>query len=174
MIYPEFFPEDRKNEIAEKAVFDRLKRVSSTYDIFYSRKFVTNGIGKKPEYEIDFIVCIPEKAVLCIEVKGGIINYSGIKDEWTQNSRPMSKRPDAQASSSAHSLVHTFTDLITEMPVGWALCFPDCDLENTKQLPGSINAAQIIGQLDLLHPEHSLPVIFDFINYFLNSYLFCD
>ena len=25
MIYPEFFPEDRKNEIAEKKVFEQLK-----------------------------------------------------------------------------------------------------------------------------------------------------
>ena len=27
MIYPEFFPEDRKNEFAEKKVFEQLKRI---------------------------------------------------------------------------------------------------------------------------------------------------
>ena len=69
MIYPEFFPIDRKNEFAENKVFDQLKRLSEKYDIFYSRKFITDGIGKKPEYEIDFIIAIPEKAIICLEVK---------------------------------------------------------------------------------------------------------
>src|SRR5690554_764024 len=101
MIYPEFFPEDRKNEYAEIKVFEKLKRLSDTYDIFYSRKFITSGIDKRPEYEVDFIIAIPEKAIVCLEVKGGIINYSGVRDEWTQNGNVMNKRPDSQASSAS-------------------------------------------------------------------------
>ena len=85
MIYPEFFPEDRKNEFAEKKVFEQLKRISDSYDVFYSRKFVTDGVGKKPECEVDYIIAIAEKAIICLEVKGGVINYSGSRDEWTQN-----------------------------------------------------------------------------------------
>ena len=50
MIYPEFFPEDRNNEHAERKVFDILKKLADKYDIFYSRKFITDGVGKKPEY----------------------------------------------------------------------------------------------------------------------------
>ena len=76
MIYPEFFPEDRKNEIAEKKVFDQLKKLSNTYDIFYSRKFITDGIGKKPEYEVDFIIAKPNRYVIILEVKGGMLNYA--------------------------------------------------------------------------------------------------
>ena len=34
MIYPEFFPEDRENEIAEKKVFEQLKRISDTMIFF--------------------------------------------------------------------------------------------------------------------------------------------
>ena len=49
MIYPEFFPEDRKNEYSERKVFEQLKKVAGKYDIFYSRKFVSDGFGKKPE-----------------------------------------------------------------------------------------------------------------------------
>ena len=112
MIYPEFFPIDRKNEFAENKVFDQLKRLSEKYDIFYSRKFITDGIGKKPEYEIDFIIAIPEKAIICLEVKGGIINYSGSQDEWSQNNRVISKRPDSQASSATHALIKGVYDLI--------------------------------------------------------------
>ena len=76
MIYPEFFPEDRKNEIAEKKVFDQLKRISDSYDIFYSRKFVTDGVGKKPEYELDFIIAIPEKEIQLPPNFGGPTGYA--------------------------------------------------------------------------------------------------
>lgn len=163
MIFPEFFPEDRKNELAELKAFEQLKRVSEEYDIFYSRKFISDGLGKKPEYEVDFIISIPEEAIICLEVKGGLISYSGIEDKWTQNGRTMSKRPDAQSTSASHSLAHTFSDLIAGMPVGWALCFPDCDLANNKQLPSSIASEQIIDQLNLLHIDQSLPLLFDFL-----------
>jgi len=162
MIYPEFFPEDRKNEFAEKKVFEQLKRISDSYDIFYSRKFITDGIGKKPEYEVDFIIAIPEKAIICLEVKGGVINYSGSKDEWSQNSRVMAKRPDSQASSATHALIKGFSELIGDMAVGWGLCFPDGDL-GSKALPTSIDSNQIIDQLGILHADKALEYLFDFI-----------
>ncbi|MEO9954735.1 ATP-binding domain-containing protein [Nonlabens sp.] len=162
MIYPEFFPEDRKNELAEKKVFDQLKKMSNYYDIFYSRKFITDGIGKKPEYEVDFIIAIPEKAIICLEVKGGVINYSGIKDEWSQNSRIMDKRPDSQVSSASHALIKGFSDLIGDMTIGWGLCFPDCEL-GSKALPTSINSNQIIDQLSLLHADKALEYLFSFV-----------
>lgn len=162
MIYPEFFPEDRKEEKAERNVFDHLKKLSTIYDIFYSRKFITDGFGKKPEYEIDFIIALPEKALICLEVKGGIINYSGMKDEWTQNSKLMNKRPDAQSSKAAHALVKGFSELIGGMSIGWGLCFPDCQL-GSKVLPTSINSNQIIDQLGVLHLDKSLEFLFDFV-----------
>jgi len=162
MIYPEFFPDDRKNELAEKKVFDQLKKVSNIYDIFYSRKFITDGIGKKPEYEVDFIIAIPEKAIICLEVKGGVINYSGAKDEWSQNSRVMGKRPDSQASSASHALIKGFTEVIGDMAIGWGLCFPDGDL-GSKALPTSIDSNQIIDQLSLLHIDKALEYLFDFV-----------
>lgn len=163
MIYPEFFPKDRENEFAEKKVFDELKKIANHYDIFYSRKFVGDGVNKRPEYEVDFIIAIPEKAIVCLEVKGGIIRYSGMNDSWSQNGKPMQKRPDAQASSASHSLLKTFTDLIGDMAIGWALCFPDVDLQS-KALPTSVNQNQIVDQLGLLYPDKALEHLFTFIH----------
>jgi len=162
MIYPEFFPEDRKKERAENEVFNRLKSVSHIYDIFYSRKFITDGVGKKPEYEVDFIIAIPEKAIICLEVKGGIVNYSGVKDEWSQNGRIMNKRPDSQVSSASHALIKGFSHLIGDMAIGWGLCFPDGDL-GSKALPTSIDSNQIMDQLGLLHVDKALEYLFDFV-----------
>jgi hypothetical protein len=163
MIYPEFFPEDRLEEKAELQVFDQLKKVSDKYDVFYARRFVTDGVGKKPEYEIDFIVAIPEVALVCIEVKGGVVQYNGPKDEWTQNGRVMTKRPDTQATSAAHSLANGYKDLIAGMPVGWALCFPDSQIQTPTDLPSSIAEEQLLDQLHLLHLDKSIPIYFEFL-----------
>ena len=163
MIYPEFFPEDRKNEHAEKKVFEALKTVADRYDIFYSRKFVGAGEGKKPEYEIDFIIAIPEKAILCLEVKGGAINYDGMADRWTQNGRSMDKRPDSQASAASHALTRQFSSEVSQMPVGWGLCFPDCQIQHDVPFPASIDPNQVIDEASLLHIDSALPGVFDFL-----------
>ena len=162
MIYPEFFPEDRKNEHAEKKVFEALKTVADRYDVFYSRKFVGAGEGKKPEYEIDFIIAIPEKAIVCLEVKGGAINYDGISDRWTQNGRSMEKRPDSQASAASHALTRQFASEVSQMPVGWGLCFPDCQIQHDVPFPASIDRNQVIDEASLLHIDSALPGVFDF------------
>ena len=78
MIYPSEFPQDRMGEYAEAKVFEQLKLVSDRYDVFYSKRFVDSGDKGKSEYEIDFIIAQPERAVLCLEVKGGIVGYDGV------------------------------------------------------------------------------------------------
>jgi hypothetical protein len=163
MIYPEFFPEERNNEFSEKKVFEKLKSVSEKYDVFYSKRFVTDGVGKKPEFEIDFIIADPCKALVCLEVKGGMINYDGASDKWYQNSQVMIKKPDSQASTAAHSLANNYKDLIIDMPVGWGLCFPDCSVTNNNSLPSSISKEQLIDQDQLHYIADSLPYLFDFI-----------
>jgi len=163
MIYPEYFPEERAQEHAERKVFDRLKELSDRYDIFYSKRFVTDGVEKKAEFEVDFIVAIPEKALICIEVKGGLIQYSGATDSWTQNGRKLTKRPDGQATAAAHGLVKTFQKHIGQMAVGWALCFPDCQVAGTSGFPPSIQEAQVIDEQSLLYTDQALDALFSFI-----------
>jgi hypothetical protein len=163
MIYPEYFPEERAQEHAERKVFDRLKELSDRYDIFYSKRFVTDGVEKKAEFEVDFIVAIPEKALVCIEVKGGLIQYTGTTDSWTQNGRKLTKRPDGQATAAAHGLVKTFQKHIGKMAVGWALCFPDCQVAGTSGFPPSIQEAQVIDEQSLLYTDQALDALFSFI-----------
>lgn len=163
MIYPEYFPEERAQEHAERKVFDRLKELSDRYDIFYSKRFVTDGVEKKAEFEVDFIVAIPEKALVCIEVKGGLIQYSGATDSWTQNGRKLNKRPDGQATAAAHGAVKTFQKHIGNMAVGWALCFPDCQVASTSRFPPSINEAQVVDEQSLLYTDQALDALFNFI-----------
>jgi Cdc6-like AAA superfamily ATPase len=162
MIYPEFFPKEREKEIAENMVFDLLKKVSDKYDIFYAKKFVTDGVGKRPEYEIDFIIAIPNEAIICLEVKGGIISYSGNSNSWTQNGQKMSKNPDDQSSSAAHSLAKTYPDLLRDIPVGWGVCFPDCQIQDAENMSDNIDEKQIFDALKVQYLEKALPYLFEF------------
>ena len=95
------------------------------------------------------MVAIPGEAMVCIEVKGGLVIYDGNNDSWSQNGKKMEKRPDQQASSSAHALAQSYSDLIAGMPVGWGVCFPDGDLKDRDHLPTLLTRHQIIDQLDL-------------------------
>ena len=72
MIYPEYFPEHRKKEVAEERVFNLVKKLSHQYDIFYHKKIA--DYHRLP-CEIDFVVCDRNKSILLLEVKGGPVTY---------------------------------------------------------------------------------------------------
>ncbi len=158
MIYPDEFPNEVSNP-AEERVFEALKKLAGDYDIFYSRRFIGLTERERPEYEIDFIICEPGEALLCIEVKGGGINYDGNTNAWYQNGKRLSVGPDQQASSAMHSLVHRFSSYSKKVPFGWALCFPDCEI-NEKSFPTSLSEEQIIGHQSILYIEEYLKTYF--------------
>jgi nucleoside-triphosphatase THEP1 len=159
MIYPSRFPEHIDNK-AEQLVFEKLERLAHKYDIFYSRKFLSSGYGEKNEYEIDFIICVPNKAIVCLEVKGGIITYDGITGNWLQNSKPMIPGPDSQATSAAHSLVSRYKKMAYDIPISWALCFPDCEIPYGATLPTSLTEKRVIGRNSLLFLDIALTALF--------------
>lgn len=161
MLYPDIFPEERADEHAERKVFQALKTVADRYDIFYARRFVSDGIDKRAEYEIDFLIFDPGRACVCLEVKGGQLRFSGIENAWYQNSRKLSKGPDQQAQSAAHSLVHSHKAL-RDIPVGWAVCFPDVSSSGTGGAP-SLREEQIIDEQKLTYLPQSLESLFALI-----------
>ncbi|MCB1193942.1 MAG: NERD domain-containing protein [Leptospiraceae bacterium] len=99
MIYPEQIPQSRKGH-PEETVFNQLKKVSDKYDIFYSRKFIGKDSYERVEYEIDFLIAEPKRAIICLEVKGGLIHFDGMTNRWSQNHKPMNKGSDEQVTSA--------------------------------------------------------------------------
>ena len=75
-IYPEFFPKIDSENDPEKLVFNKLKSLPENYTIFYSKKF-KGKFKTKEEAEIDFIIFDGSKNIICLEVKGGEIEYNG-------------------------------------------------------------------------------------------------
>lgn len=159
MIYPKCFPNERLSEKAEAEVFTRLQALAQDHDIFYSKRFVTDGIRKKPEFEIDFIIIKPSRAIICLEVKGGLLTYDGRQDEWTQNGTKLAKRPDVQARDNAFSFIKQYP-AIEKLPVIWGLCFPNTPLDPNGQLPSFIHPAQLIDSFKLSYLNQSLDELF--------------
>ena len=77
------------------------------------------------EGEGDFVVAVPERGIIVIEVKGGAIEKRG--GAWLQNGRTMEQAPRAQAHRYMEKLVHKLEE---RCPGGvpWiaiATAFPD-------------------------------------------------
>ena len=161
MIYPYEIPDNVESH-AEKAIFNQLYSVKDNYDIFYSRSFLGRAPKERKEYEIDFIIAEKPKrrgkcsAIICLEVKGGIIEYNGERSEWIQNGSPLAKGPDKQASSASHSLVKRYPVLAREVPIDWALCFPDCELPSNTPLPPNLDYNRIIDKKSILYIDHAI------------------
>ena len=162
MIFPPSFPKDKerynKNN-PEMIVYDALKPLSSEYDIFYSQTFRATSDMERSDYEIDFIVIKPKEAMLLIEVKGGLIQYDGEKRQWYQNGREMKKAPTDQVISCMSSLIRRYPSESKKMPIGWTVCFPQCEIINNSELPTNLNRYSIIDQKDLTKMSSSIEKI---------------
>jgi hypothetical protein len=166
MIYPYEIPDNVASH-AEKTIFNQLYSVKDNYDIFYSRSFVGRAPKERKEYEIDFIIAEKPKrrgkcsAIFCLEVKGGIMEYNGERSEWTQNGIPLAKGPDKQASSASHSLIKRYPDLAKEVPIDWALCYPDCELPDNTPLPPNLDYNKIMDRRSSLYIDRALEKMFE-------------
>ena len=83
------------------------------------------------EFEIDF-VAVSNKYVVCIEVKGGNVQYDAINNKWTQNGFSLAS-PTQQAIDNKHAFIHRFRPDLREIEVYWAICLPDVAI--VGQLP---------------------------------------
>ena len=153
MIYPLEFPIEKEHEFAEKEVFNRLRALSETHDIFYSKRFV-NSSGKKREFEVDFIIAKPNRYVIILEVKGGMLKYAN--NQWLQNGRVLKKDPELQVSSNCHALVKKYYQLSNNIPFIWMLCFPDCEISSGSKLPTNLTPYHILDRNGLYDVKKSI------------------
>ena len=69
------------------------------------------------------------------------------------------KGPDKQASSASHSLVKRYPDLAREVPIDWALCFPDCELPDHALLPPNLDQNKILDKKSSLYIDQALELM---------------
>jgi hypothetical protein len=112
-VFPAELPQairDNPLRAAECKVYDRLKHLSSSYTVFYSRPWL--GLlpdGREVDGEADFVIAHPDYGLLTIEVKGGSISYEAESDEWRSIDRfgfvHHIRNPVEQARQSKYQLL---------------------------------------------------------------------
>jgi hypothetical protein len=99
----ELLPDEVKSN-GERKAFDALRdRLAEPWQAYHSVSWVARDSGKGAiDGEIDFVLCHPEQAVLCLEVKGGSVESRG--GSWygvRGRERERIKDPFTQASTTA-------------------------------------------------------------------------
>ena len=99
------------------------------------------------EFEIDFIVAT-SKYIICIEVKGGNVQFDAENNRWTQNGHILSS-PVEQAIDNKHAFVSRFRSDLSEIQVYWAVCFPDVSV--IGELPTQADDINVIDSVKLTY-----------------------
>ena len=171
--FPENLAGYTKSE-AEVDLFNALKKqLSEGYTVFHSVAWLLPAYNNKPPHdgESDFVILHPEKGLLTIEVKGGLINYNPVSSSpWSttprnSTSRKPIKDPFMQAKDNKHSLRRK----VLSLPEwnnrlfrdGHAVAFPDGSIPSFPARP-DVDPAIVIGKLDLETIELKIEQIYDF------------
>lgn len=167
MIYPPAFPEDIDNT-AEKEVYNALAKLpEDNFDIFYQKTFSGISKGESNDYEIDFLIIDKRQnrfnAVLVVEVKGGALSYSARENAWYQSGHKLIPGPDEQARKNKHNFLKRFRNLLNNVPIDWALWFPDGINKSGTFLPTNISSWKLMDHLSFQFCEETIMDIFDTI-----------
>ena len=154
-LYPRNAPRPTSSE-AERRVWAALKKsLPPTWFAYHSLRirdrFGTDGEG-------DFVVAVPERGLLVIEVKGGEIE---LRDgRWFQNGREMHKAPRDQGHSYLKKLLSRMTAHSARVPsMGIVTCFPDTAFDG--ELTNDDMRGLVIGPNELAWLGDALPAIAD-------------
>jgi hypothetical protein len=106
------------------------------------------------EGEGDFVLAIPDRGVLVIEVKGGSVEKR--EGVWLQNGQPMGKPPRDQAHEYAKKLAHKLEEKCDGRSpwVAIATAFPDTPF-TVAPTQGDLEGA-VLGQQDLPYIQSAL------------------
>jgi hypothetical protein len=144
----------------EMEVWYRLKEgMDDSCVIFHSWDFLPkNRKGNRFQAEIDFVVIIPARGLLVMEVKGGVIK--SMDREWFQNNNPI-EDPFSQAQRNYHLLEEYLKDQLPRpIPIkyAYAVCFPNTD---DMTVPPNADGSMIITRNKLPAIRDSIERIFD-------------
>ncbi len=142
---------------AETKVFQKLKDMPNTDDwvCFHSFRFIDVDSKVFLDKEIDFVLFIPKKGILFIEVKGGGIEYVQSEDQFyttTRNGRRVEiKNPMKQVNEGKYALNEWLyknykvdsKDLST-----FCVMFPDCTFDKNS-LPPDYRDSNTLSEPDM-------------------------
>ncbi len=145
----------------EVRVFESLRnQLPNTYIVMHSVRWI--GGTTQSQGEADFIIFHPQKGVMVIEVKAGILEYKN--REWYQTNRNTGiakqiRDPEEQASNSKFELIKTLNS--RKCLVCHAVWFPSVCFDKAT-LPMNYDEAMLFDQMSLLQPQKDIDRAFSY------------
>jgi hypothetical protein len=118
---------------AEQRVFDRLREaLPAEYRLYPNVRWISKADAHAParDGETDLLIVHPERGLLVIETKGGLIRRDG-SNRWWSGEHELTPPPFRQAETSKHNLARKITSLPgwpgrpEELRTGHAVAIPD-------------------------------------------------
>tara|TARA_B100000686_G_C16796616_1_gene982850 strand:- start:1470 stop:3290 length:1821 start_codon:yes stop_codon:yes gene_type:complete len=190
-IYPNIFPYNEESPEmgklgiqTEYAVYQKIKNIyDDSVDILYGKDFlIRNAYGELKTGELsDFLIIHPNKGILFLECKGGLMEWNKMEQVWTQNNKKIqkSKGPFEQAKNGMYSFINLFTEKfkekrfikrlnkevevvqkwIKDIPMITGAIFPNTP-KHKGSLPADVKSEMIIWAEDFRNLESSIDKIF--------------
>ena len=127
----------------------------SDWLVLFSVPWIGTSLGGQPrDGEADFVILVPERGILVVEVKGGGVQFEPATSQWTSidkhgTSHPI-KDPFAQARNEKHSILRAIKDDAAwrraqshRVNIGHAVLL--ADVERVDGMVGVNSPRQIIG-----------------------------
>jgi hypothetical protein len=161
-MYPRTLLEAEVESPAEKRVFEALETgLADEWEAFHSVSWMMRDPAEGAvDGEIDFVLCHPEKGILCLEVKGGGIECQ--HGEWfrlVDGKRERAKDPFKQALDHRYSLGRQLDGLkgirAKDLFLVHGLVFPDITVHKLVLAPDA-PAEIVIDRNDLAAIEDSI------------------
>jgi len=134
IMYPETINLEETISEAEIFVFNELKeKLDSTWTVFHSVKWISNGMVSQSEGECDFVLINKDYGILIIEVKGGKV--SSANGKWYSINRYNEKveisNPQNEADKSKFIIINKLKNERLRAYVTTAVWFPDTDIKKS-------------------------------------------
>lgn len=142
--------------VAERKLYAALKaHLPESWRAWHSLRLW--GVGYR-ESEGDFVIGVPKRGMLIIEVKGGRIELVG--GRWLQNNRELEVAPRQQAQGFARALANAIQARGTKAPPWEIACaFPDVEFSEGPKA-GDVTGL-VLGARELAWLGQSLPALAD-------------
>lgn len=129
VMIPNFWDDDDPD--SERTIFDLLQEDANADGWVILHSIRPNVSGRRRRREIDFLVLIPDRGVLCLEVKGG--GFEVEDGVWRRPNSPeeRTESPINQAESAMYQLKNELDNVFgnewqdSELPLGCVVIFTD-------------------------------------------------
>jgi len=174
-MFPERLPlhiQENPRLSGERKVYLALKYLPDKYHVFYNIKWLLHdGRWGVQEGESDFIIAHPDKGIIILEVKGGIISFSSQEAQWHSQDKSgnvfLIRDPVEQSRRNEHALRRLLLELPSwpaqkNINTAYAVCFPDIYTHGEyfkPDLPHEI----VLDCDDLEHIDTAIPKLFEYL-----------